>query len=184
MTPSPGTQSPRPSTWIAVALAPLLATAPSLAGALALAAAIPAVLFAAVLASRIARPNPDGAARVVVMVLVAAAISAIVADALAALLPSVGDGPARWLPLAIPLAWCAVIGAEVEAAPLRALATTAAAVAASILVLAFACDWAGRVSQVALSPAGAFVAIGLALALARAVAGSAGHTSAAAGRRA
>jgi hypothetical protein len=117
-------------------------------------------------------------------VLVCAATSAAIADALAALIPSVGDGPARWLPLAVPLAWCAVVSAaETDAAPLRALATAAVASAASTLVLALARDWVGRVSHVALSPAGAFVAIGISLALARAIAESRGRASAAAGRR-
>ena len=184
MTPSPDSRSPRPSTWIPVALAPLLATASLLAGSIALAAAIPVVLFAAVLASRIAHPGLDGAARTVAIVLIAAATSAAIADALAALIPSAGDGPARWLPLAIPLAWCVVVGdAETDAAPLRTLATAVVAVAASTLVLALARDWAGRVSHVALSPAGAFVAIGISLALARAIAESRGRTFAAAERR-
>ena len=184
MTPSPDSQSPRLPAWIAVSLAPLLATAPSLAGSIALAAAIPAVLFVAVLASRVAHPSLGSAARVTAIVLVAAAASAAIADALAALLPSVGDGPARWLPLAIALAWCAVVGrADVEAAPLRALAMAAVPLAASTLVLALARDWAGRVSHVALSPAGAFVAIGVSLALARAIAESRGRAIAAAERR-
>jgi hypothetical protein len=49
------------------------------------------------------------------------------------------------------------------------LLAAAAAGADSIVILAVARDWAGRVSHVALSPVGAFVAIGCAIALMRAI---------------
>lgn len=162
----------RPSTWSLIALAPLLATGATLAGSLALAAAIPVVALAAAFVARMSGRGHESRNTVVAAsVVVCAALVAATTDVITAVLPAASAGAVRWLPLALVLAGILIANdADASAAPsARALLLAAAAGAVSIVILAVARDWAGRVSHVALSPAGAFVAIGCAIALMRAI---------------
>lgn len=162
----------RPSTWSLIALAPLLATGATLAGSLALAVAIPLIALAAAFVARMSgRGHERRHAVAVASVVVCAALVASTTDVIAAVLPTASGGAVRWLPLALVLAMVLVANdADATDAPSpRASLAAAAAGAVSIVILAVARDWAGRVSHVALSPAGAFVAVGCAIALMRAI---------------
>ncbi|MFO1393190.1 MAG: hypothetical protein U1F09_05425 [Steroidobacteraceae bacterium] len=162
----------RSSTWILIALAPLLATGATLAGSLALAVAIPVIALAAAFLARMSgRGHAGRHTAAVANAVVCAALVAAMADVITAMFPAAGAGAVRWLPIAVVLAGVLIANdADAPDAPsARALLLAAAAGAVSIVILAIARDWAGRVSHVALSPAGAFVAIGCAIALMRAI---------------
>ena len=171
--PHPHDHAPgRSSTWILIALAPLLATGATLAGSLALAVSVPVIALAAAFVARMSGRGHERRNTVVAAsVVVCAALVAATTDAITAVLPAASGGAVRWLPIAVVLAMAPIANdADASDAPSpRALLLAAAAGAVSIVILAVARDWAGRVSHVALSPAGAFVAIGCAIALMRAI---------------
>ncbi|MFO1395203.1 MAG: hypothetical protein U1F09_15740 [Steroidobacteraceae bacterium] len=160
MTPS----QPRPYTWLLVALAPLLATGATLGDSLALAVTLPLVAVACALA---ARALPRGTVRSAVAVIVGTALVVAATDLLAAVMPGLGDGPARWLPIAVVVGiW---LGCDDGDTVTNALPQAFAAGALALVLLAVGREVAARVSPVVLTPAGAFIAIGASLALVTAI---------------